>query len=124
MPSIHAPGKQGGTRLPSPLPRPSGAGERRRAKESLRDLLLLHSGPSPAPVAPSLFPLRSPVRPPRPNTQLGPKGVTQDRPPECHLNCEPRHHTEGRSSEWAATSPCGLCSAGPGGSTACFVSND
>ena len=40
MRPIDAPGKQAGTRLPPPLPRPSGAGERRAAKESLRDQLL------------------------------------------------------------------------------------
>ena len=59
-----APGKQAGTRLPPPLPRPSGAGERRGTKESLRDPFLLPGKPSPAPVAPSLFALRSATSPP------------------------------------------------------------
>ena len=54
-----APGDPSGTRLPAPLPRHSGAGKREGIKESLRDQFLLPGKPSPAPVAPSRFALRS-----------------------------------------------------------------
>ena len=91
MPPIDAPGKQAGTRLPPPLPRPSGAGERRGTKESLRDQFVLPGRPAPAPVAPSLFALRSPTHLPQPEIQTAPKGLTQNRRGEFHLNCEPRH---------------------------------
>lgn len=49
-------GKQSGARLPTPLPRLPGAGKRENIGiESLRELFLLPSNPSPALVAPCLF---------------------------------------------------------------------
>ncbi len=53
-----APGNQAGTRLPPPLPRLPGPGERRRLWSRFATDIMLPWKPSPAPVAPRLLSLR------------------------------------------------------------------